>query len=179
MRLAECDSSSVKQVASRSNAPRSVATRDGQFNFDPGSGLAPDCLPGRGPFFILYPICRHCEIFNWQYTCVLTASELSSGFYAMDIATLQKDHPIEDGKYIARYRNKTGIPTKHLLWPVSRKRIHRCRARSGDLLFTRKQQLPLVVEKSNDGKRYDSIAGRRKRVSDQSQHQGDTDSQSG
>ncbi|MCX5659648.1 MAG: hypothetical protein NTW19_07990 [Planctomycetota bacterium] len=44
---------------------------------------------------------------------------LNLGYYSSDIATLKSEHV--KGDYIIRERNKTGVPSKHKLWDVTKK----------------------------------------------------------
>lgn len=94
------------------------------------------------------------------------ALALNCGFYAIDIATLQSDHLVMGDKYIARLRNKTTIPTKHLLWPVTRRLLKRYRDGDQERLLSRKHGLPLVVEKPETGQKYDGIANRFSRLTE-------------
>lgn len=74
----------------------------------------------------------------------LIALALNAGMYAVEIATTQGKH-IKNG-YIARHRNKTGVPYKIKLWPLTQKLLTKHRDGKGaeEFLFLTKQGHPLV-----------------------------------
>lgn len=94
------------------------------------------------------------------------ALALNCGYYAIDIATLEHSHLTTKNQHIARLRNKTSIPSKHLLWPVTKKLIAKCRSDDERLLLVRKNGKPLVVEKAGSGNKYDGIATRFRRLTE-------------
>jgi integrase len=69
---------------------------------------------------------------------------LNAGMYAVEIATLRGKHI--KGGYVARHRNKTNVPYKIKLWPLTEKLIKKHRDGKGaeDFLFLTKQGHPLV-----------------------------------
>jgi hypothetical protein len=81
---------------------------------------------------------------------------LNCGHYAMDIATLRPEHLAPAG-YIARFRNKTGVPVKHQLWPLPQRLIERHRSDALGLLFTRRRRRDRSLGWSSANGKYDAI----------------------
>jgi len=76
----------------------------------------------------------------------MIALGLNAGLYAMELATIKGEH-IADG-YLAKHRNKTGVPYRIKLWPVTQKLVEKYRDHHDpqELLWTTKKGHPLVHE---------------------------------
>ena len=82
------------------------------------------------------------------------ALALNCGFYASCISTL--DGSMILGDYIVRQREKTGVPTKHKMWPITKQLIKTTRTNADGIIFLTSNGKPYAY--SHDGGRVDLIA---------------------
>jgi integrase len=87
------------------------------------------------------------------------ALALNCGFYAVDIANLERAHI--QGDHIACNRHKTGVPTRFKLWPLTKRLLAENGSTAGRLALTAQDGGPLLVvepdAESGRGRRWSQI----------------------
>ena len=86
---------------------------------------------------------------TWRVRLFISLA-LNCGHGQTEIASLRPEE-LQDG-YLIRERHKTGVPCRHLLWPVTFKLIDAFRVEAGDLLFRTADGNPLVERTVRDAK---------------------------